>query len=255
MKFNFAALFFATLIASALPSHAGSLLKMNELGGACTEKDGSLICGEGDTALHIIKGTQSPKKAVFAVGWRAPEREDWLFAELYLVRLSDGQAVQPLKAKVEWGSKTQLANHQSVFASWMGNDPDSKQQNGGGFMLGVNGKWETQSLEMYQWVDDNPLTFEGEILPKIGEALYNKLYEENPDIDLSGYVLSTTHAPLVGPAEHKQSTKPFTVIFTAIFQEPKASTPVYEYEVEVKLEGYKSWSQPVMTSIKPLETN
>ena len=121
-------------------------------------------------------------------------------------------------------------------------------------MLGVNGKWDTQSLEMYQWAGDK-LTYEGEVFPKVGEALYNKLYEDNPDIDVSGYVLSTTKAPLIGPSEHKQSTKPFTVIITAVFQEPKASTPIYEYEVDVKLEGYKTWSQPVMTSIRPLETN
>ena len=251
MKFNLINLFFFTLIASAPSSHAGSLLEMSELGGKCIETDGSLICGEGDPALYIINGTQSPNTSTFAIGWRAPDREDWLFAELYLVRLSNGKAIQPLKAKVEWGSKTQLANHQSVFVSWMGN----KQGNGGGFMLGVNGKWESRSLEMYQWADESTFTFEGEVLPKIGEALYNKLYEDNPDIDLDGYVLSTTRAPLIGPAEHKQSTKPFTVIFTAVFQEPKASTPVFEYEVEVKLEGYKSWSQPVMTSIKPPETN
>ena len=181
----------------------------------------------------------------------APEREDWPFAELYLVRLSNGKAVQPLKAKVEWASKTQLANHQSVFASWMGNESGS----GGGFVVGINGKWDAQNLEMYQWAGDGVLTFEGEVLPAVGEALYNKLFEDNPDVDLSGYVLATTQAPLIGPTEHKQSTKPFTVIFTAIFQEPKASTPIFEYEVEVKLEGYKSWSQAVMTSIKPLETN
>ncbi|MEP3232382.1 MAG: hypothetical protein ABJO30_06105 [Hyphomicrobiales bacterium] len=251
MKFNFSSLFLFTIIISTPPSYAESLREMSELGGECIETDGSLSCGEGDLALHIIDGTQSPANAAFAVGWRAPEREDWLFAELYLVRLSNGKAIQPLKAKVEWVSKTQLANHQSVFASWMGNKPNT----GGGFMVGVNGKWNTQSLEMYQWAGEDALTFEGEVLPKIGEALYNKLYEDNPDVDLGGYVLSTTEAPLIGPTEHKQSTKPFTVIFTAVFQEPKASTPIYEYEVEVKLEGYKSWSQPVMTSIRPLETN
>ena len=251
MKFSIANLFLFALIVLTPLSHAGSLLEMNELGGKCGEADGRLICGEGDPALHIINGTQSPDKAAFAIGWRAPDREDWPFAELYLVRLADGKAVQPLKTKAEWGNKTQLANHQSVFASWMGN----KQNNSGGFMLGVNGKWESRSLEMYQWASDRTLTFEGEVLPKIGEALYNKLYQDNPDIDLDGYVLTTTRAPLVGPIEHKQSTKPYTVIFTAVFQEPKASTPIFEYEVEVTLEGYKSWSQPVMTSIKALETN
>ena len=251
MKFNFATALFFALIALPSPSHAGSLLEMSELGGKCIETDGSLICGEGEPALHIINGTQSPDKAEFAIGWRAPEREDWPFAELYLVRLSNGKAVQPLKAKVEWVSKTQLANHQSVFASWMGNEPNT----GGGFLVGINGKWDAQSLEMYQWAGDGALAFEGEVLPTVGEALYNKLFEDNPDVDLSGYVLATTQAPLIGPTEHKQSTKPFTVIFTAIFQEPKASTPIYEYEVEVNLQGYKSWTQAVMTSIKPLETN
>ena len=251
MRFNLANLFFFALIASVPSSHAESLLEINELGGKCTETDGRLICGEGDPALHIINGTQSPNKAAFAIGWRAPDREDWSFAELYLVRLKDGKAIQPLNAKVKWGSKAQLANHQSVFASWMGNEPNT----GGGFMLGVNGKWDAQSLEMYQWAGEDTLTFEGEILPTVGEALYNKLFEDNPDVDLSSYVLSTTQAPLIGPNEHKQSTKPYTVIFTATFQEPKASTPIYEYEVEVKLEHYKSWSQAVMTSIRPLETN
>ena len=252
MKKHFATFVFAPLFAFIPFSHAGSLLEMNELGGQCTKQEEGLICGEGDVALHIINGTQSPPQPTsqYAVGWRAPEREDWPFAELYLVDLKDGKAVQPLKAKVEWGSKTQLANHQSVFASWMGN----KAGTGGGFMLGVNGKWDTQSLEMYQWAGDQ-LTYEGEVFPKVGEALYNKLYEDNPDVDVSGYVLSTTKAPLVGPSEHKQSTEPFTVIITAVFQEPKASTPIYEYEVDVKLEGYKTWSRPVMTSIRPLETN
>lgn len=251
MRFNLHALIFLFLCTAGFPAHAGSLLELNELGGKCIETDGSLMCGEGEPALHIINGTQSPDKAAFAIGWRAPERKDWPYAELYLVRLSNGKAVQPLKAKVEWTSKTQLANHQSVFASWMGNESD----NGGGFVVGINGKWDAQSLEVYQWAGDDALTFEGEVLPTVGEALYNKLFEDNPDVDLSGYVLATTQAPLIGPTEHKKSTKPFTAIFTAIFQEPKASTPIYEYEVEVMLEGYKSWTRPVMTSIRPLETN
>lgn len=251
MRFNLHTLLFLFLCTVGFPAHAESLHEINRLGGECIQIDGNLSCGKGDTAIHIISGTQSPDKTSFAVGWRAPERADWPYGELYLVSLKDGKAIHPLRAKVEWGSNTQLANHQYVFASWMGNKPG----NGGGFLLAVNGKWETQSLQMYQWRDDSALTYEGEIMPKVGEALYNRLYEDNPDVDLSGYVLSTSQAPLIGPTEHKQSTKPFTVIFTAIFQEPKASTPIYEYEVEVMLEGYKSWSRPVMTSIRPLETN
>ena len=163
MKFNFAVTFLFALIALTSPSHAGSLLEMSELGGKCIETDGRLICGEGEPALHIINGTQSPDKAEFAIGWRAPEREDWPFAELYLVRLSNGKVVQPLKAKVEWASQTQLANHQSVFASWMGNESGS----GGGFVVGINGKWDAQSLEMYQWAGDGVLPLKAKFCQRL----------------------------------------------------------------------------------------
>ena len=84
MRFNFATAVFFALIALTLPSHAGSLLEMSELGGKCIETDGSLICGEGDPALHIINGTQSPDKAEFAIGWRAPEREDWPLSLIHI---------------------------------------------------------------------------------------------------------------------------------------------------------------------------
>ena len=67
MKFNFATALFFTLITLTPFSHAGSLLEMSELGGKCIETDGSLICGEGEPALHIINGTQSPDKAEFAL--------------------------------------------------------------------------------------------------------------------------------------------------------------------------------------------
>jgi len=227
--------------------------EFSKLGGQCVESEEAYSCGEGAAAIHIIRNTLSPAKPIslYAVGWRAPDREDWPYAEVYLMRLSDGSVLHTLNAKIEWANKTQLANHQSVFASWMGNEGPTS----GGFMLVVNSKWETNNVQIYQSAHEDALTFKGDVMPIIGEALYSKLYEDNPDVDLDGYVLSIDQAPRIGPTEHKQSTTDNTAIVTGVFQEPKASTPIFEYETEVKLDSYKAWSQTVVTSIRPLETN
>lgn len=236
-------------------THAKAL-EASDLGGKCTESPENretLICGEGESAINIVKDTAAPPNSGLsvAVGWRAPEREDWPFAELYLVNTDTGEVVQNLKARVRWGNKTQLSNHQSVIASWMGKETGTS----GGFVMATNGKWETESVQIFRLSEQGGVIHDGEALPMIGGALYNKLYEDNPDVDLSGYVLSLAKGPLISSTDHKQSGKPFTVIMTAIFEEPKASTPIYEYEMEITLDRYKSWSQPVVTSISPLETN
>lgn len=189
------------------------------------------VFAHAETSLNQIDNTISPDNK-YAIAWSAPERESFPLAETYVIDANSGAKITPLPSKLHWVTEEQLENHETVTVSWSG---DSNA-----FILIVDGKWTSKSVDLYGLDGDQVITSPN-FFKFVQEAVEGAFFHDKPAVKHENYVLSASGSK---PAPNGN------LVLTAVLQVPWGEHPVFIYSVEIELERYKSWMNPKTINVK-----